>query len=108
MQKIRKLLLLILIAIFSSPVFIYSYEDIYDIGGQKIFEGDLLFEMDAQASVYGGGWRNEGHWDRFLRDFGSSVTLHEWINGRDYELILGRCSTWFTVFVVWGVDLFPH
>lgn len=79
---------------------VLGYNDIYDISGNWVTNADTLYEFWSYYSEEGGYrgkyYNNWAHWDRFLRDFGSEVTLHEWINNKEYELKLGRFSTWFT------------
>ncbi len=77
-----------------------GYEDIYDMRGELIFTGEPLYEFWSYHSP-DGGWRGQyygvwAHRDRFFRDFGSQVTLYEWIDGTEYELRLGRFKTVFT------------
>jgi len=96
----RKHLIFSLLLLCILPILSFSYYDIYDISGNWLFNGESLYEFYSYLSPEG-GWRgsyysNWAHWDRFLRDFGSEVTLYEWINEREYELKLGRFSTWFT------------
>lgn len=78
----------------------WTYTDIYDLEGNLIFDGDPLYEFWSYKSPEGGYegqyYKVYGHWDRFLRDFGSQLTLYEWINNSEYELKLGRFSTSFT------------
>jgi len=100
LKNIKKYLLLPCFVLSVFSVSSFCYYDVYDIGGNWLFNGESLYEFYSYISPEG-GWRgsyysNWGHWDRFLRDFGSEVTLYEWINEREYELKLGRFSTWFT------------
>lgn len=79
---------------------LWAYTDFYDIKGDLLFNGDPLYEFWTYGSPTGGFQNNfynvYANQDRFMRDFGSSVNLYEWINGREYELKMGRFDTRFT------------
>ncbi|MFC2091654.1 hypothetical protein ACFLTD_02645, partial [Elusimicrobiota bacterium] len=90
------ILICLVVSVYGSD----AYEDVYDLSGNLIFNGDSLYEFWSYHSPEGGYkgqyYRAYANNDRFLRDFGSSMTIYEWINEREYELKLGRFSTWFT------------
>lgn len=98
-SSLARTIIAVLIAIFClSPV--SGYKEIYDITGEWVINADTLYEFWSYQSDTGGYngryYSNWVHWDRFLAHFGSEVTLHEWINNKEYELKLGRFETWFT------------
>ncbi|MFH1368014.1 MAG: hypothetical protein ABII64_02680 [Elusimicrobiota bacterium] len=98
--KLLKILSFSLLGIVLMHPALFSYTDIYDIKGDFLFSGDSLYEFWAYGSPDGGFqgnyYSNNVNMDRFMRDFGSELKLYEWINGREYELRLGRFETWFT------------
>lgn len=99
LKRARTLIIALLcLAAFLQPL--SAYTDFYDIKGDFLFNGDPLYEFSSYSSPTGGYngnyWTDSANQDRFMRDFGSQLTLYEWINNREYELKLGRFETWFT------------
>lgn len=113
MRNKIKLIVVVLITVFCVSA-VSGYKNIYDISGDWVINADTLYEFWAYQSETGGFngryYSNWVHWDRFLGDFGSEVTLYEWINNKEYELKLGRFETWFTPLTLhksrfrWGYD----
>lgn len=72
-----------------------AYNDIYNINGDKVFNGDTLFELYSDVQLNNSYTGNNVNSDRFMRDFQSQVKFFETIDSKEYVFTMGRIGPLF-------------